>query len=186
MPQGEISMSDHKMVLTAVGPDRPGLVHEISSVIHAAGANLEDSRMAVLAGDFALIVLFSGSEEVMEQVQRDSTALEGELDFSIRFKPASPRLESESHRDFALDVTGVDQPGIVQHVSEVLAGLDVNVTSFESRLSVAAFHGTPMFTLLAELEVPNGSELDTLHERLEQVCEQLHLSYDLSSLKQDP
>ncbi len=39
-----------------------------------------------------------------------------------------------------------------------------------------------LFTLLAELEVPNGSGLDTLHERLEQVCEQLHLSYDLNSI----
>ena len=37
------------LVLTAVGPDRPGLVSEISSMVHGAGANLEDSRMAILA-----------------------------------------------------------------------------------------------------------------------------------------
>ncbi len=45
------------LVLTAVGPDRPGLVSEISSLVLAAGANLEDSRMAILGGEFALLVL---------------------------------------------------------------------------------------------------------------------------------
>ena len=30
------------LVFTAVGPDQPGLVNEISAAIHRAGANLED------------------------------------------------------------------------------------------------------------------------------------------------
>ena len=42
------------LVLTALGPDRPGLVNEISAMVLAAGANLEDSRMAILGGEFAL------------------------------------------------------------------------------------------------------------------------------------
>ena len=35
------------VVFTAVGPDRPGLVNQISSLIHEAGANIEDNRMAM-------------------------------------------------------------------------------------------------------------------------------------------
>src|SRR5262245_30460436 len=30
------------LVLTAVGPDRPGIVSELSALIHRAGANVED------------------------------------------------------------------------------------------------------------------------------------------------
>ncbi len=56
------------LVLTAVGPDRPGLVSEISSMVLSAGANLEDSRMAILGGEFALLVLVSGDEKATGEV----------------------------------------------------------------------------------------------------------------------
>ena len=45
------------VVLTAVGPDRPGLVNALASLIRDAGANIEDSRMAILGGEFAVILL---------------------------------------------------------------------------------------------------------------------------------
>ena len=48
------------MVLTAVGPDRPGLVNHLSSFIREADASIEDSRMAILGGEFAMILLISG------------------------------------------------------------------------------------------------------------------------------
>jgi len=173
-------MAKQDMVLTAVGPDRPGLVKRISAAIHAAGGNLADSRMAILAGDFALIVLFECAPEAQAQVERDLGALEGELGLRVRVKQATPARGARDHSPFELEVTGVDQPGIVHQVSEVLAGLEVNVASLESRLSQAAFHGTPMFTLHALLQVPDSSDHDALFDRLDEVCRKLQLTYDLT------
>src|SRR3954465_15143150 len=44
-------------IVTAVGPDRPGIVGELTGHLHAAGANLLDSRMVNLRGQFALVLL---------------------------------------------------------------------------------------------------------------------------------
>src|SRR3954452_21329891 len=44
-------------IITAVGPDRPGLVGDLTGHLHAAGANLLDSRMVNLRGQFALVLL---------------------------------------------------------------------------------------------------------------------------------
>ena len=48
------------LILTAVGPDRVGLVEKISEFIARHGCNIEDSKMAVFCGEFALIVLIAG------------------------------------------------------------------------------------------------------------------------------
>lgn len=178
-------MEKKKMVLTAVGPDRPGLVRGIASAIHEGGANLEDSRMAILAGDFALIVLFSGTPEAIEQVTAKARVLERELDFQIRVKQATPASATAEFRPFEVVVTGVDQPGIVHRVGQVLAELEVNVASLESRLESAAFHGTPMFSLRAEIQVPPERNPEDLADQLEQVCEQMHLTCDLGPLPAD-
>ena len=46
------------LVITVIGPDRPGLVRELSDVAQQFGANWEESRMASLAGQFAGMVHF--------------------------------------------------------------------------------------------------------------------------------
>ena len=44
------------LVLTVIGPDRPGLVEELARVIAAHGGSWDESRMARLAGHFAGVV----------------------------------------------------------------------------------------------------------------------------------
>ncbi len=167
------------MILTAIGPDRPGIVKTISRVIHQAGANLEDSRMAILAKEFALLVLFSGTTESIEKIREGCGALEKELNFSIHFKTTDPVEQPAKKNLFTLDVTGVDQTGIVYRVSDVLANHSVNVISLESRLTRAAFSGTPVFKLQAEFELEHQDLLENIKHQLESVCEELNLTYTL-------
>ncbi len=169
-------MQQREIVLSAVGPDRPGLVKHISEAIHDAGCNLEDSRMAILGGDFAVLVLFSGSDDAIGKVEGRREELEKELGLQLRFKEATPRGEEQGCSVYNMEVTGVDQPGIVHNATSILADLGVNVASLESRLVEAAFHGTPMFELRAVVQVPVEQIVDELAERLEELCDTMDLS----------
>ena len=46
-----------QLILTAVGPDHPGLVGQLTGHLHAAGANILDTRMVNLRGRFAVLIL---------------------------------------------------------------------------------------------------------------------------------
>ena len=69
------------LVLTVIGPDRPGLVSALSNTIAAGGGNWLDSRMANLAGQFAGILLLDVESDRADGLQsrapaagRDGTA----------------------------------------------------------------------------------------------------------------
>src|SRR5690606_6532503 len=89
------------IVMTAVGPDKKGLVNAIAREIHEAGANLEDSRMAILGGEFALLLLVAGPRPALERLCRATPELEQRLGLSIvskwteRLAPSSPFLPYE-------------------------------------------------------------------------------------------
>ena len=168
------------MVLSALGPDRPGIVKEISSVIHKAGGNLEDSRMAILAGDFAVIVLFSASDAVVGIIKEKCRVLEEKLSLEIHLKETVKSEVDSTSKLFDFEATGVDQPGIVHAVSSILAEFDTNVVSLESRLSHAAFYGTAMFTVRAELQIRSDGIVDQLRKKLDRVCDELQLTYDFN------
>jgi glycine cleavage system transcriptional repressor len=167
------------LVLTAVGPDRPGLVSEISSMVLSAGANLEDSRMAILGGEFALLVLVSGDQQATREVEARADALGSHLGLRLLTKATTSRQVARDFLPFRIRVTGVDRPGIVQRVTGVLAGRGVNVASLESRLEFAAESGTPMFVLEAELQIPSALALEDLRRELGKASEEESWDYEL-------
>src|SRR6185369_7206792 len=62
--------ASQELVITAVGPDRPGIASDFTGHVHAAGANLADTRMANLRGQFAFVALVEGSAEALERVKQ--------------------------------------------------------------------------------------------------------------------
>src|SRR3954471_1674820 len=52
-----MTCSMSQLIITAVGPDRPGIVGELTGHLHSAGGNILDSRMVNLRGEFALMIL---------------------------------------------------------------------------------------------------------------------------------
>src|SRR4051812_35220233 len=110
------------LVLSAIGPDRPGLVAEVTEYLTERGANIEDSRMAVLGGDFGLLVLVSGAPERIAAVEQGHEALSDKTGLSVMLR----RTKSpEEHRRAAVipclvTAEAIDQEGIVRSVSRAL------------------------------------------------------------------
>ena len=170
------------MVLTAVGPDRPGLVSEIAAAIHGAGANLEDSRMAILGGEFALLLLLSGSESAASAVESAAAPLGERLGLRVVSKRTG-RGQAKDFLPYRISVSGFDRPGIVLRVSEILARRGVNVASLESHLAYAPLSGTPMFVLEAELQVPSEVALAELRRELSAQCDEENLDLSLERVR---
>ena len=169
------------LVVTAVGADRPGLVQEISEALHRAGANIEDSRMAILGGEFALILLAVGSAEAIERVRKDRTQLEDALGLGISLKDTRAVAERGGYMLYHLRVSGVDRAGIVSKVTSILAGRQVNLASLESRVQYAPHSGTPLFSLRAELQVPSELALSDLRRTLALACDEENLDFHLEA-----
>jgi glycine cleavage system transcriptional repressor len=167
------------VVLTAVGPDRPGLVNDLSALIGAAGANIEDSRMAVLGGEFAVIMLLSGPPGAIDPAHRIPAQVESELGLRCLLKDTSPAHPPADYLLYRIDVTGVDRPGIVHAIAGIFAGRNINVASLESRLTYAPFSATPMFVLEAQLQVPSTTVLAEFRQDIAATCEEENLDFRL-------
>ena len=83
--------SNH-LILTAVGPDRVGLVEKIAAFIARHDCNIEDSKMAVFCGEFAVIVLITGDGNKLAKIGRDYREIESETGLTISIK--TPALRS--------------------------------------------------------------------------------------------
>jgi len=171
------------VILTAIGPDRVGLVEKISEFISSRGCNIEDSKMAVFCGEFAVIVLISGDEARLAQVARDHRNLEGQTGLSIAIKSPSPRSTPEAFIPCKLTAACMDHPGVVHKISGVLSGLAVNIESMETKTYFAPMSGTPLFQLEAELAVPVRTNINQLRERLAEIQNEENIDIEITVIK---
>lgn len=167
------------LVLTVIGPDKPGLVSAISQKITAGGGNWLDSRMASLAGQFAGLLLVS-----VPQANADSliAALQTLEQDGLRLIIERGLGDATGGgRTLKLELTGQDRPGIVRDISEALARQKVNIEEMETAFFSGSFSGEDMFELRATLRVPAELTDTALREAIEQLANNLMVDISLDA-----
>jgi glycine cleavage system transcriptional repressor len=173
---------DH-VILTAIGPDQVGLVEKISEFISCRACNIDDSKMAVFCGEFAVIVLISGDSTSLSKISSEYREIERETGLSVAIKTPSARKPSEFFLPYKLTASCMDHPGIVYHISGVLSSLGVNIESMETKTYAAPMSGTPLFQLEADVAVPARTNINYLRERLEQLQRDENIDIEITPAK---
>src|SRR5262249_10970390 len=129
------------LILTAIGPDQIGLVEKISKFISNRGCNIEDSKMAVFYGEFAIILLVSGDGHNLAKISDHHTEIERESGLKVNIKSPTPRKNPEFYLPYSLVASCMDHPGIVSQISGLLSGLSINIESLETTTYSAPVSG---------------------------------------------
>jgi glycine cleavage system transcriptional repressor len=168
-------------ILTAIGADRPGLVDEVSEFIFSRGGNIEDSRMVNLRGQFAMMVLVSGADAVLDRLRGDLPELSRQTSLHAELHPARDPAAATlgPALPFRLSGTGLDQPGLVHRVAHLLRGMQVNIESLDTRLTSAPYTGAPVFEMELILSVQKTTSLSQLRQNIQKLCDELNVDWNL-------
>lgn len=170
------------LVITAVGPDRVGLVEQITQFLLKEGCNIEDSKMAVFCGEFTIILLVSGEATALEKVSQTLKSLTAQTGLIFFSKQPASRAPVESALPCRLLASCLDHPGVVHQLSSVLSRLGINIESLETKTQAAAMSGTPIFQLDARLSVPAQVNLHTLRQELDEIGQRENIDIEFSLL----
>ena len=176
-------MERNAILILASGADRPGIVERITQQIYESGGNLEDSRMALLGGEFALIVLVTGAEPELRSLEAELPAVAGELDLTLQVKPTvHGRVPAGDALRYRIRAVSMDHPGIVHRLTRILSEHQINVVQLHTSLTPAPGTGTPIFTLELDAEVPASLTLADLRRRLEDAAREENLDLELRAV----
>ncbi len=142
--------------VTAIGRDQPGIVAAVTGALLDLGGNVADSQMSILGGHFAVMLLVSlPAETDSDSVAARLEAVRGELGLdAVSVAAVSPGATADA-ASHVLTVYGADHPGIVHGVSSVLAGLGVNITDLETKLTGSA--AAPVYVMVMEVALAGAS-----------------------------
>ena len=166
------------LVLTLIGPDRPGLVEAVAEPIAAHGGSWLECRMAHLAGQFAGILRVEVPDAKAAALADALRRLEARgLRVTVE---SAPGAVSEPRRTLVVDLVGLDRPGIVHEISHVLAQRGVNIEELVTDRTPAPMSAELLFRSRARVNVPEGLDAAELRSRLEKLAQDLMVQVTLA------
>jgi glycine cleavage system regulatory protein len=166
------------LVLTLIGPDRPGLVEAVAEVVAAHGGNWLESRMARLAGKFAGILRIEVSADKAADLQAALAALDAR-GLKVVGEPSGSVDAATAGRTLDLELVGLDRPGIVREISQLLANSGANVEELSTDRTSAPMSGEMLFEAKARVRLPSSADLASLRAALERLASDLMIEIRL-------
>ncbi len=170
------------LVLTAIGPDRPGLVEALADTIAAHGGSWDESRMARLAGHFAGVVQVHLPEERAAGLIAALPGLAARGLAASVVDSEEPAPSMVGGATLWLELVGQDRPGIVRDISRALAALGVNVQDLRTSVESAPMSGERLFHARAELAPPAGLSRDSIRKTLERLAADMMVDLTLDEI----
>ncbi|MGW4943838.1 glycine cleavage system protein R [Actinoplanes sp. NPDC004185] len=164
----------NELAITVIGPDRTGIVADVSEALAGVGANLSDSTMTRLRGHFAMTLICTGA--AADDVEKALAPLSGLL---AAVRAVAPEADTDAAGEpYLVSVHGADRLGIVAAVTRVVAAAGGNITDLTTRLT------GPLYVLIAEVDLPPGAG-DDLAARLAVAAQELGVEVTLRRAESD-
>jgi glycine cleavage system transcriptional repressor len=158
-----------ELAVTVIGPDRPGIIADVTEILAGLGLNLTDSTMTRLRGHFAMTLICAGPPSASSAFVEAALA-PLELTITVREVADESIAETPGSRH-VLTVHGADRLGIVAALTRVIAEAGGNITDLSTRLAGS------LYVVVAEIDLL--SRASTLDSALQEAAEELGVEVTL-------
>lgn len=171
------------LALTALGPDGPAIVQDLSSAILESGCNIIECRISRLGSELAIQLLVAGNWRTIQRLEQTLGPVAEQLGLALTTRAATEQPAGEGALPYAIDLISMDQPGIVFRLVRFLTQRKVRITDLQTSTYVAQQTGAPMVSLHMSLAIPASTHIATLREDFMILCDELNLDAVLEPIK---
>ena len=168
-----------KLIISANGPDRKGIVSEISSIINNYNCNIEISKMVRLENKFAMLFLIDLEDNIIKKIGEDLKEIKN---LTIQLIKTDNNNAIYKHK-FHLYINGADNEGIIYKFSNYLSKRDMNIEEINTHIRNAPISATPLFMMDVIIGSKKQIHQTKLMLELNQISEKLGVEISLKKIK---
>ena len=162
--------SNKHLAVTVIGPDRAGLIRDVTSIVAEAAGNIQESRMMSLGSEFAVLMLISGNWHSVAKIREKLDTLQTSGDMTITVRDSAPKSGVVA-APYVIDVVSLDHEGIVHGLSKFFADRKLEISELNTRQYNAPHTGAPMFSVQMTVNIPPDMQISGLREEFLDYCD---------------
>ena len=163
------------LAVTAIGPDRAGVVRDLSQAVTSAGGSIRESRMIALGSEFAVMMLVAGNWHTINKLQSAFQALQQQpspLTVTVR---ETQQRSVDAAAPYLVDVVTLDHEGIVFGLSNFFAARGLEIAEVSTRRYNAPHTGALMFSVQMTVNIPRSVHVASLRDEFLEYSDEQNL-----------
>lgn len=174
-----------KLVISAIGKDRPGIIAAVTRILFYRGYNIEDTTSTILEDHFAMLFIVTAPLAV--DIAELSAVIEDYLrDYAMHVDIHEIETKKEtiqgSGTPALIAVSGLDKTGIVFHIAEYLANKSINIAQLSTKRLSRDTHET-LFLMNLEVDLPTNITIENVQADLLALAEKEHIEIHVEPLE---
>ena len=170
-----MTAKNNYLVISSLGKDRPGIIDAFSRIISELHCNIIDSRMTVLGGEFAMLLMIEGPWNHLAKLEDQIAEMQRTLHLTIISARTEARGEADNILPYVVEVVSLDHPGIVHQLARFFSLRNINIEDMNTTSYSAAHTGTQMFSVNISVGIPANIQIAELREEFIEFCDTMNL-----------
>jgi glycine cleavage system transcriptional repressor len=167
---------NQQIIVNILGPDKLGILSEISACVHDKCCNILDSRHAIYGTDFSLSMIVEGTQSAITKLELQLSILCMEHGLLSMIKRTSGHAKQNLEQLINLEFTGQDAKGIIRQVTGFLAERKVSVSAFRQGMFTDKTSGVESLKCKMVLSATKELDLTVFDNEIKQLMCKLGLS----------
>jgi len=165
------------IILSVIGPDKSGIVSDVSKFVKSCSGNIEKSRMIRLEDYFTIMVQINIQKDEIKNLEQNLTNYSN-YTFSIHDLESTDNNNNEDVH--IVHLNGIDNEGIVYKITNELAKLNINIEELETNLDNAPMSGLSLFSLKAKIS-HSKLNLEALEKSMDKLAAELDVNINIEN-----
>ena len=170
------------LVVTALGPDKPNLVHQLTHSFTHCGGNILDTRMTSLGSEFGIMLLIEGSWGAIAKIEASISSMEEKIGLTINIRRTTPKQPRLKTMNYLVHAVTIDREGIINDLTKFFTSEGICIEDINAH-TYLAHTGTRMSSMTINVNIPMETHIATLREQFMLYCDALNLDASLEPLR---
>jgi len=129
----QLSRMKQQLIVNILGPDKLGMLSEISACVNDKCCNILDSRHAIYGHDFSLTMIVDGSQAAISKLELQLSSVCMQHDLLSMMKRTSGHHKQNLAQLIHFEFSGIDAEGILRKVTSFLTQKSVSISALRQK-----------------------------------------------------
>ncbi len=167
------------IVITAVAPDRCGIVRKLTGLVRKSGAEVIESRMVALGSEFAIHALVAGNWHVLSRLEKQLAGNCEDADITISVRRSEPVEVRSDVLPYNIDAVTLRQTDVLASFVEFFIDRGIEIVEITTTTYKPQRTETAVASVQMTVNVPGSLQIAVLRNEFVDFCDHLNVDANL-------
>jgi glycine cleavage system transcriptional repressor len=174
---------DHKLILTAIGPDSSVTLSAVSKACSKAECHIVETKTQKIGNDLAILMVLAGSWHALAKLEASLPTIQKKTDLTIQIKRSQTSDIFSDGLPYQVQIVAEDRSGILSDLCAFFSRFAVSIDDCSAETYMPHRSTTRMCSLQMNLRVCAKTHIATLREKFLNYCEDRNLDAVFEPIK---